>query len=150
VKRLYRDTRDKLVCGVCSGLAEYAGVDPVIVRLATVFLLLIAPFQTIILYLAGCILIPEKPSSGAGEETVGQPSSRGDSARPVATLVAVIGVILIITGLLKILHEPLLSTISQITRIRIIGIPLTDLAVGLLLIVVGAILALAGLAKTRQ
>jgi len=150
VKRLYRDTRDKLVCGVCSGLAEYAGVDPVIVRLATVFLLLLAPFQTIILYLAGCILIPEKPSSGAGGEQVGQPSSGGDSARPVAALVAVIGILLIVTGLLKILHEPLLSTISQITRVRIIGVPLTDLAVGLLLIAIGAILALASLAKTRQ
>jgi len=150
VKKLYRDTRDKLVCGVCSGLAEYAGVDPAIVRLATVFLLLLAPFQTIILYLAGCIVIPEKPISGAGEETVGQPSSGGDSARPVAALVAVIGILLIVTGLLKILHEPLLSTISQATRIRIVGVPLTDLAVGLLLIAIGAILALASLAKTRQ
>jgi len=150
VKKLYRDTRDKLVCGVCSGLAEYAGVDPVIVRLATVFLLLLAPFPTIVLYLAGCIVIPEKPSGGAGEETVGQPSSGGDSARLVAILVAVIGILLIVTGLLKILHEPLLSTISQITRIRIIGVPLTDLAVGLLLIAIGAILALASLAKTRQ
>jgi len=150
VKRLYRDTRDKLVCGVCSGLAEYAGVDPAIVRLATVFLLFLAPFPTLVLYLAGCIVIPEKPSSGTGEEPVGQPSSRGDSAKLAAALVAVIGVILIITGLLKILHEPLLSTISQITRIRIIGVPLTDLAVGLLLIAIGAILALAGLAKTRQ
>jgi len=150
VKRLYRDTGDKLVCGVCSGLAEYAGVDPVIVRLATVFLLLLAPFPTLVLYLAGCIVIPEKPSSGAGEETVSQPSSGGDSARPVAALVAVIGVILIITGLLKIFHEPLLSTIPQVTRIRIIGVPLTDLAVGLLLVVIGAILALASLAKTRQ
>jgi len=150
VKRLYRDTGDKLVCGVCSGLAEYAGVDPVIVRLATVFLLLLAPFPTLVLYLAGCIVIPEKPSSGAGGEPVGQPSGRGDSARLATALVAVIGVILIITGLLKILHEPLLSTISQVTRIRIIGIPLTDLAVGLLLIVIGAILALAGLGKNRQ
>jgi len=150
VKRLYRDTRDKLVCGVCNGLAEYAGVDPVIVRLATVFLLLLAPFQTIILYLAGCILIPEKPSSGAGEEQVSQPGGGGDSARLAAALVAVIGVILIILGIFKVLHEPLLSTISQITRIRIIGVPLTDLAIGLLLIAIGAILALAGLAKTRQ
>jgi len=65
VKRLYRDTRNKVVCGICSGLAEYAGVDPVIVRLATVFLLLLAPFPTLVLYLAGCILIPEKPSSRA-------------------------------------------------------------------------------------
>ncbi|HIZ59435.1 MAG TPA: PspC domain-containing protein, partial [Candidatus Dorea faecipullorum] len=33
-KRLYRSRRERLVCGVCGGVAEYFNIDPTIVRLA--------------------------------------------------------------------------------------------------------------------
>jgi Putative stress-responsive transcriptional regulator len=33
-KRLYRNTNDKILCGVCSGIADYFNLDPSIVRLA--------------------------------------------------------------------------------------------------------------------
>lgn len=32
-KRLYRSNTDRMLCGVCGGLAEYFNIDPVIVRL---------------------------------------------------------------------------------------------------------------------
>jgi phage shock protein C len=32
-KRLYRSSRNKMICGVCQGLAEYMNIDPTIVRL---------------------------------------------------------------------------------------------------------------------
>jgi phage shock protein PspC (stress-responsive transcriptional regulator) len=32
-KRLYK-SRDKKVCGVCGGIAEYFGIDPTLVRIA--------------------------------------------------------------------------------------------------------------------
>jgi phage shock protein PspC (stress-responsive transcriptional regulator) len=32
-KRLYRDSNDKMIAGVCSGIATYLGVDPAIVRI---------------------------------------------------------------------------------------------------------------------
>ena len=35
-KRLYRSKKDKMLAGVCGGLAEYFDVDPSLVRLATV------------------------------------------------------------------------------------------------------------------
>ena len=38
--RLMRSETDKMVAGVCGGLADYMGVDPVLVRLAFVLLLL--------------------------------------------------------------------------------------------------------------
>ena len=31
-KKLYRNTDSKIIAGVCSGIAEYAGVDPTVVR----------------------------------------------------------------------------------------------------------------------
>ena len=35
-KRLYRSLDDRMVGGVCSGLGEYFGIDPTLVRLAFV------------------------------------------------------------------------------------------------------------------
>ena len=37
-KRLYRSKEDKVIGGVCGGLAEYFNIDPVWVRLAAVLL----------------------------------------------------------------------------------------------------------------
>lgn len=34
-KRLYRNTDDKMVAGICGGLAAYLGIDPAIVRILT-------------------------------------------------------------------------------------------------------------------
>lgn len=33
IKKLYRKAADKKIAGVCSGLAEYLGLDPTIVRI---------------------------------------------------------------------------------------------------------------------
>lgn len=37
-KRLYRSTRERMLCGVCGGIAEYFAVDPTLVRLGAVIL----------------------------------------------------------------------------------------------------------------
>lgn len=58
-KRLYRSTTDKMVAGVCGGLAEYFDVDPVIVRLAWV--MAIFCFGTgLFAYLVAAIIVPKK------------------------------------------------------------------------------------------
>lgn len=54
--RLYRNTDDKILGGVCSGLANYLGVDPVILRI--VFVLLIAPLFWV--YILLWIIVPGK------------------------------------------------------------------------------------------
>jgi len=40
-RRFYRDTKDKMLGGVCSGLAEYIGGDPVVWRIGVVLLALL-------------------------------------------------------------------------------------------------------------
>jgi phage shock protein PspC (stress-responsive transcriptional regulator) len=35
-KKLYRSMTNKMLCGVCGGIAEYFNIDPTIVRLLTV------------------------------------------------------------------------------------------------------------------
>uniref|UniRef100_UPI0039789049 PspC domain-containing protein n=1 Tax=Salmonella sp. SAL4431 TaxID=3159886 RepID=UPI0039789049 len=39
-KRLYRSRKNRMIAGICGGLAEYFNIDPVIVRVIAVLLLL--------------------------------------------------------------------------------------------------------------
>lgn len=60
-KRLYR-SRDKMLGGVCAGLAEYMEVDPTIIRLAYVGLTVFtAAFPGILCYILAVIIIPLEP-----------------------------------------------------------------------------------------
>ncbi len=59
-KRLYRSANDKILGGVCGGIAEYLGVDPVIIRLLWVIGTL-AWGTGIIAYVIAWIIIPRNP-----------------------------------------------------------------------------------------
>ncbi len=60
-KRLYKNRDDRMLCGVCSGVADYFDIDPTIVRLLWAFLCLIGG-GGIILYIIAAIIIPDRPS----------------------------------------------------------------------------------------
>lgn len=60
VKRLYRSAKDRILGGVCGGIAEYLNVDPTIIRL--LWVLFILGFGTgILAYLIAWIIIPRNP-----------------------------------------------------------------------------------------
>lgn len=60
VKRLYRSGRDKILGGVCGGIAEYLEVDPVLIRLIWVIAAL--GYGTgILAYIIAWIIIPRNP-----------------------------------------------------------------------------------------
>lgn len=59
-KRLYRDTSNKMICGVCSGIANYFNIDPTLIRLGWVVLTL-AGGSGILAYIIAAIVIPEDP-----------------------------------------------------------------------------------------
>jgi len=61
IKRLYRSRKNRMLCGVCSGIAEYFGIDPTIVRLLWIVLTLLSLGAGIIAYLIACVIVPEKP-----------------------------------------------------------------------------------------
>ena len=61
-KKLYRNTQNKMISGVCSGLADYLNIDPTLVRVLWVLLGLFA-FAGVILYIVCMFIIPEKPSN---------------------------------------------------------------------------------------
>ena len=60
-KKLTRSVSDKMLGGVCGGLAEYLVLDSTMVRLGYAFLsLFTAAFPGIMLYIVACIIIPKK------------------------------------------------------------------------------------------
>lgn len=62
-KKLYRNTEEKMIAGVLSGLAEYYEHDVVLYRLlAVVGLILTGLMPGVLIYLAAWVIIPEKPS----------------------------------------------------------------------------------------
>lgn len=61
VKRLYRSGKDKILGGVCGGIAEYLGVDPVLIRLLWIIGSL-AWGSGIIAYIIAWIIIPRNPN----------------------------------------------------------------------------------------
>ena len=50
--------RNRMICGVCSGLAEYLGVDVTVVRLATVVISLFTCVG-VLAYLVAAVIMPE-------------------------------------------------------------------------------------------
>ncbi len=59
-KRLYRSRTDRMIAGVCGGMAEYLGTDPVLVRVLWVIVAL--TFGTgLLAYVLFWLLVPEEP-----------------------------------------------------------------------------------------
>jgi phage shock protein PspC (stress-responsive transcriptional regulator) len=59
---LTRPRNDRMIAGVCSGIARRFGIDPTIVRIAFVASLFL-PGPQILIYLAAWILMPEESST---------------------------------------------------------------------------------------
>lgn len=61
VRRVYRSFSDRVLAGVCGGLAEYASMDPTVMRLLFVLgTLLTGIIPGLIVYLVMALVVPEK------------------------------------------------------------------------------------------
>ncbi len=64
MKKIYRSKSQRMISGVCGGIAHYFNIDPTIVRLVWV---LVSIFSTaipgLIIYLICVIVIPDEPDS---------------------------------------------------------------------------------------
>ena len=58
-KRLTRSRNERMIGGVCGGLAEYFGVDPTLVRLVFVVGSLLGAGSLILAYLIMWVVVPE-------------------------------------------------------------------------------------------
>ncbi len=60
-KKLYRNTDSKIIAGVCSGIAEYVGVDPTVVRILWILFCAVGG-SGILAYIIAAIIMPERPN----------------------------------------------------------------------------------------
>ncbi len=65
-KKLYRSNTDKILAGVCGGIAEYLAVDPTVVRLLAV--LSVFTSVGIIAYIVAALVIPLPPMDYYGPQ----------------------------------------------------------------------------------
>lgn len=79
MKRLYRSRRDKVLLGVCGGIAHYFGVDPVLVRVIWL-LVSLGPFPGILAYLVAAILMPAEPEMPSPTPPRGGPTGESGTA----------------------------------------------------------------------
>lgn len=78
-ERLYRSVDDRVVAGVCGGIAVRLAIDPSLVRIAYAVLALVTGiFPLLVLYVIMAAVIPEEPSGFAGRS----PTPPGPGAVP--------------------------------------------------------------------
>ncbi len=67
IKRLYRSAKDKILGGVCGGIAEYLNADPVLIRLIWAAAILVYG-SGLLLYLIAWMIVPRNPKHKWAEE----------------------------------------------------------------------------------
>ncbi len=93
--RLRRSPDDKVIGGVCGGLGEYFGIDPVWFRVAFVALAFAGAGGGVILYLIAMIAIPERKE---GEPPAQSPKHSGTRGT------VIVGGVLIAIGAIALLN----------------------------------------------
>ena len=58
MKKLCKSNKNRKVCGVCGGIAEYLNADPTLIRLAFI-LIAMAAGSGIVAYIVAALIMPE-------------------------------------------------------------------------------------------
>jgi phage shock protein PspC (stress-responsive transcriptional regulator) len=91
VRRLAKSRSDRMIDGVCGGVAAYFGLDATLVRIAWVLLTLLGG-SGLLLYIAAMILMPKDPSTPP-------PEPSGTTAKSTKSNTTFWGVLLVVVGL---------------------------------------------------
>ncbi len=60
-KRLYRSRNNRMIAGVCGGLADFFVLDPTLIRLGFVLGTLLGFGSLLVVYIAMMFIVPEEP-----------------------------------------------------------------------------------------
>ena len=101
-KRLYKSRKDKVIDGVCGGIAEYFEIDPVIIRLIWA-VSIFAGGAGLIAYIIAMIVIPKRPLVEsesaeyipASEETTGNKSDKSRTFLAIGLII--VGAVLVLS-----------------------------------------------------
>jgi len=83
-KKFYRNPDDKMLAGLCSGLAAYFGWNVVVVRLIAVILIPISSLWIVLAYLVCWLVIPEATTAEQKLEMQGKPITVENIGKTVA------------------------------------------------------------------
>lgn len=72
-RRLYRDTDDKIIGGVCAGMGHYWRVEPLLLRIIIILLTVFGVFPGLIIYIILWIVIPPALTNAQKLEMRGEP-----------------------------------------------------------------------------
>ena len=68
-KKLYRNMQNKMLTGVCAGVADYFDLDVTLIRVLVALGALFVHVFVIVAYIIMAFVIPEKPVEEKSEET---------------------------------------------------------------------------------
>ena len=83
-KRFYRSRHDSIIAGVCGGLAERFGWEPILVRIAAIALAFVGG-PAVLAYIIAWVLVPSAPTGRPSLSPEEDAFWRGVSDRPQAT-----------------------------------------------------------------
>ena len=95
MKKLYRSRDNKILGGVCMGIANYFGVDVTLIRL----LWIVVGFWGGIgfpAYIVAWIIIPEEPAGGEAIDITPGQGSRGADTRTIGLIIVAVGLYLLL------------------------------------------------------
>lgn len=61
-RRMYRDRKNGIICGVCAGIADYFGFDRTITRVVAAVALIFFMPGVLLIYFGLCFILPRKPA----------------------------------------------------------------------------------------
>jgi phage shock protein C len=133
VRKLYKSSSDRMVGGVCSGIADYLDVDPSVARLTLVALTIMNFGVGVVFYIVAMMVMPVMPvKMSKPSEEPQEPLSRKSSDGGI-----LIGVLILIVGIVLLFHY----YGSSLPWVGIIDMnSLARLALPVVLILIGSVL----------
>jgi phage shock protein C len=106
-KRLYRSRRNRVIAGVCGGIAEYLDIDPTLARIVMVLLTVFGGWG-LILYVAALIMVPLNPDKNAEKNWEVRESN--------PKVIQIIGTVMVAIGIFVLLMNLDFFSFRQVTR----------------------------------
>lgn len=105
-KKLYRSEKEKIIFGVCGGLANYFEIDPVIIRMIFLFLLFTSNGVGLLLYLVLALIVPKETDdkkenillNETGKKVQGLAKEIKDNKILISDIGIVFGILMILVG----------------------------------------------------